>query len=96
MIEIPRLTTFRFIFTDKTRVPTHKLMEKARFDTFDVGNGWIHDQVKNHNANSKMVRFKTLSWVLFSHFFRWHAQVSSTLHNRAMTISSLACTAILL
>jgi len=30
-------------------------MEKARFDTFNVGKGWIHDQVKNHGANSKMM-----------------------------------------
>ena len=49
-------------------MPTHKLMEKARFDTFDVGNGWIHDQVKNHSANSKMVRFKTLNWDNFFTF----------------------------
>ena len=78
-LKAPYLTAFRFVFTDKTRVPTHKLMEKARFDTFDVGNGWIHDQVKNHSANSKMVRFKTLSWVFFHIFldgtrrFRLHS-----------------------
>lgn len=64
-LQVPHLTAFRFVFTDKMRVPTHKLMEKARLDTFDVGNGWIHDQVKNHSANSKMVRFKTLRWVFF-------------------------------
>ncbi|KAG6879930.1 hypothetical protein C0992_009285 [Termitomyces sp. T32_za158] len=46
-----------FTFTDKSRVPTSKAMEQARLDTFSAGDGWIHDQVKNHGANSrKMAR----------------------------------------
>lgn len=86
----PYLMNFRFVFTDKTRLPTHKSMEKARLDTFVVGKGWIHDQVKNHAANSKMVCFKTLGWVVFSYLSRWHAQVSSIRHNKVMMISLLA------
>ncbi|TFK71672.1 hypothetical protein BDN72DRAFT_428357 [Pluteus cervinus] len=42
-----------YTFPDKTRIPTAKLMEKARLDTFDVGDGWLHDQDKNHGASSK-------------------------------------------
>ncbi|TFK39746.1 inhibitor of apoptosis repeat-containing protein [Crucibulum laeve] len=45
--------TGRFTFPDKTRLPTSKVMEKARLDTFSTGDGWIHDQVKNHGASSK-------------------------------------------
>ncbi|KAG6849615.1 hypothetical protein H0H93_006899 [Arthromyces matolae] len=46
-----------FTFTDKSRVPTSKAMEKARLDTFSAGEGWIHDQVADHGANSrKMAR----------------------------------------
>ncbi|KAF5389494.1 hypothetical protein D9757_004327 [Collybiopsis confluens] len=43
----------RFVFTDKNRLPTSKLMEKARLETFKFGQGWIHDQEKNHGASSK-------------------------------------------
>ncbi|KAG6841122.1 hypothetical protein C0991_001691 [Blastosporella zonata] len=47
----------RFKFTDKSRVPTSKVMERARLETFSVGDGWIHDQIKNHGSNSrKMAR----------------------------------------
>ncbi|KAG6909366.1 hypothetical protein DXG01_000805 [Tephrocybe rancida] len=47
----------RFTFTDKSRVPTSKFMERARLDTYSAGDGWIHDEVKNHGANSrKMAR----------------------------------------
>ncbi|KAH0583061.1 hypothetical protein H2248_010949 [Termitomyces sp. 'cryptogamus'] len=46
-----------FTFTDKSRVPASKAMERARLATFSAGDGWIHDQVKNHGANSrKMAR----------------------------------------
>ncbi|KAF8159399.1 hypothetical protein B0H34DRAFT_782167 [Crassisporium funariophilum] len=45
----------RFTFPVKTRAPTHKLMEKARYETYNVGKGWIHDKEKNHGANSKMM-----------------------------------------
>ena len=30
-------------------------MEKARLGTFNVGDGWIHDQTKGHSANSRKV-----------------------------------------
>ncbi|KNZ75189.1 Protein bir1 [Termitomyces sp. J132] len=47
----------KFTFTDKSRVPASKAMERARLATFSAGDGWIHDQVKNHGANSrKMAR----------------------------------------
>ncbi|KAG6901529.1 hypothetical protein C0995_010828 [Termitomyces sp. Mi166 len=46
-----------FTFADKSRVPTSKAMERARLETFSAGDGWIHDQVKNHGAGSrKMAR----------------------------------------
>ncbi|KAF8075170.1 hypothetical protein FPV67DRAFT_618878 [Lyophyllum atratum] len=46
-----------FIFPDKSRLPASKLMERARLETFSAGDGWLHDQVKNHSANSrKMAR----------------------------------------
>ncbi|KAJ2930028.1 hypothetical protein H1R20_g7060, partial [Candolleomyces eurysporus] len=43
----------RFVFSDKSRLPTGKAMEKARLDTFNAGDGWIHDGVRGHGANSK-------------------------------------------
>ncbi|KAH9479320.1 Protein bir1 [Psilocybe cubensis] len=45
----------RFVSTDKSRIPTHKSMEKARHDTYSTGKGWIHDKTPNHGANSKMM-----------------------------------------
>ncbi|KAG6816276.1 hypothetical protein H0H87_007313 [Tephrocybe sp. NHM501043] len=46
-----------FTFSDKARLPTSKAMEKARLETFFVGDGWVHDQVKRHGADSrKMAR----------------------------------------
>lgn len=49
----------RFVFPDKSRMPTSKAMEKARLETFAVGDGWIHDKVRGHGASSKKVRFNT-------------------------------------
>ncbi|KIM44445.1 hypothetical protein M413DRAFT_442427 [Hebeloma cylindrosporum] len=43
----------RFISADKTRLPAHKSMERARLETFSAGKGWIHDKAKGHGANSK-------------------------------------------
>ncbi|KAF6761781.1 hypothetical protein DFP72DRAFT_1002723 [Ephemerocybe angulata] len=43
----------RFVFPDKSRLPTSKAMEKARLETFTVGDGWIHDSVRGHGASSK-------------------------------------------
>ncbi|PPQ65169.1 hypothetical protein CVT24_011032 [Panaeolus cyanescens] len=42
-----------FVPADKSRIPTSKVMEKARYETFQVGMGWIHDKEPNHGANSK-------------------------------------------
>ncbi|KAF9075885.1 hypothetical protein BDP27DRAFT_1314669 [Rhodocollybia butyracea] len=42
----------QFVFTDKNRLPTSKPMEKARLDTFLFGDGWIHDQTKNHGLQN--------------------------------------------
>jgi hypothetical protein len=50
------LTSYRFVFPDKSRMPTTKAMEKARLETFLVGRGWVHDQVKGHGASSKKVK----------------------------------------
>lgn len=36
-------------------MPTSKVMEKARLQTFTAGDGWIHDTVRGHGANSKKV-----------------------------------------
>lgn len=46
----------RFTFSNKNRLPASKVMEKARLQTYSVGDGWVHDQTKNHGANSKKVR----------------------------------------
>lgn len=51
----------RFVFPDKSRVPTSKAMEKARLETFAVGDGWIHDKIRGHGASSKKVRSKASS-----------------------------------
>ncbi|KAJ7230663.1 inhibitor of apoptosis repeat-containing protein [Mycena pura] len=40
----------RFVFPDKSRLPTSKAMEKARLQTFT---GWKHDKNKKHMATSK-------------------------------------------
>ncbi|KAJ7102974.1 hypothetical protein C8R43DRAFT_1092239 [Mycena crocata] len=42
----------RFVFPDKTRLPTSKAMEKARLETF-TAHGWKHDKNKKHMATSK-------------------------------------------
>lgn len=49
-------SSLRFVSADKTRVPTHKSMERARLETFGAGKGWMHDKAKGHGANSKTVR----------------------------------------
>ncbi|KAI1798134.1 hypothetical protein LXA43DRAFT_10498 [Ganoderma leucocontextum] len=41
-----------FDFSDPTRHPTSKAMEKARLETFSKAR-WPHDAVKGHGANSK-------------------------------------------
>lgn len=43
-----------FDFSDPTRHPTSKAMEKARLETFTKAR-WPHDAVKGHGANSKAV-----------------------------------------
>ncbi|GBE87660.1 predicted protein [Sparassis crispa] len=40
-------------FSDPTRVPSCKVMEIARLETFTVNKSWPHDSVKGHGANSK-------------------------------------------
>ncbi|EKM56921.1 uncharacterized protein PHACADRAFT_141944 [Phanerochaete carnosa HHB-10118-sp] len=40
-----------FVFPDPARLPSSKLMEKARADSY--GANWPHDTVKGHGANSK-------------------------------------------
>jgi len=50
-----RLTTCSFVFKEKSRLPTSKEMERARLETFTVGDGWIHDKVRGHGASSKRV-----------------------------------------
>ncbi|OSX63298.1 hypothetical protein POSPLADRAFT_1045669 [Postia placenta MAD-698-R-SB12] len=42
-----------FHFTDPTRFPTSKTMEKARLETFTAQQIWPHDSVKGHGASSK-------------------------------------------
>ena len=49
----------RFVFSDKTRLPTSKVMEKARMETFGVAGRWMHDQTKGHGASSKKVELLT-------------------------------------
>ncbi|KAF9466172.1 inhibitor of apoptosis repeat-containing protein [Collybia nuda] len=51
-----------FISSDKSRLPTSKNMEQARFGTFQVGNGWIHDQVEDHGANSRKMARAGFVW----------------------------------
>ncbi|EJD05359.1 uncharacterized protein FOMMEDRAFT_165810 [Fomitiporia mediterranea MF3/22] len=44
----------KFLITDSSRLPTNKVLEKARADTFKGGKKWWpHDSVKNHGAASK-------------------------------------------
>ncbi|CCM05862.1 uncharacterized protein FIBRA_08098 [Fibroporia radiculosa] len=40
-------------FTDLTRLPSSKAMEKARTETFTTNKLWPHDAVKGHGASSK-------------------------------------------
>lgn len=47
----------RFVFPDKSRVPTSKAMEKARLETFTAGDGWKYDKVRGHGVTSKKVSF---------------------------------------
>ncbi|KAK6978130.1 hypothetical protein R3P38DRAFT_2580334 [Favolaschia claudopus] len=42
----------KFVFPDKSRLPTSKAMEKARLETFTMF-GWKHDKNKKHLASSK-------------------------------------------
>ncbi|KAL5477005.1 hypothetical protein ACEPAI_3192 [Sanghuangporus weigelae] len=42
-----------FSITDSSRLPTNKVLEKARADTFGRKKWWPHDGVKNHSATSK-------------------------------------------
>ena len=66
------------MFPDKTRLPNHKNMEKARLETFTLGKGWAHDKTKNHGANSKSVTIFLLFCIprpsLRTIPYRWHAQ----------------------
>ncbi|KAL5514163.1 hypothetical protein ACEPAG_2251 [Sanghuangporus baumii] len=43
----------KFSITDSSRLPTNKVLEKARADTFGGKKWWPHDGVKNHGATSK-------------------------------------------
>lgn len=52
----PLTVVGRFHFADSSRVPTSRAMEKARLKTFTKGDGWPHDAVKGHAANSQQVR----------------------------------------
>ncbi|KAF8638443.1 hypothetical protein AX17_002200 [Amanita inopinata Kibby_2008] len=52
----------RFTFPDKTRLPRSKRMEKARLGTYAVGDGWAHDQTKNHGANSRKMAEAGFVW----------------------------------
>jgi hypothetical protein len=45
----------RFFFTDKTRLPMSKQMERVRLETFNAGDGWMHDRDKNHGVTSQKV-----------------------------------------
>jgi len=85
------------VFPDKTRLPNHKSMEKARLETFAIGKGWVHDNTKNHGANSKSVRLLKVFVSCRSHVkdkhFRWPVQVSFTLPRRVATILLPAFTA---
>ncbi|KAJ7132310.1 hypothetical protein C8R44DRAFT_698736 [Mycena epipterygia] len=42
----------RYVFPDKSRLPTSKAMEKARLETFTV-HGWKHDKNRKHMVTSK-------------------------------------------
>ncbi|KAL5514491.1 hypothetical protein ACEPAG_2580 [Sanghuangporus baumii] len=43
----------KFSITDSSRLPTNKVLEKARADTFGGKKWWPHEGVKNHGATSK-------------------------------------------
>jgi hypothetical protein len=44
----------RFVTTDPSRLPSGKVLEKFRLDTFS---SWPHDASKGHGANSKQVPY---------------------------------------
>ncbi|KAK2459964.1 hypothetical protein APHAL10511_007970 [Amanita phalloides] len=52
----------RFTFPDKKRLPGSERMEKARLNTFCVGDGWMHDQTKNHGAKSRKMAQAGFVW----------------------------------
>ncbi|KZT68955.1 BIR-domain-containing protein [Daedalea quercina L-15889] len=45
----------QYHFADASRVPSSKIMEKARLETFTTKKGWPHDAVRNHGANSRQM-----------------------------------------
>ncbi|KAL1943940.1 hypothetical protein VTO73DRAFT_3758 [Trametes versicolor] len=54
-------TNGKFDFSDSTRHPTSKEMEKARLDTFSQTQ-WPHDGVRGHGANSKALAKAGFVW----------------------------------
>jgi hypothetical protein len=82
----------RWSFSDKTRLPRDKAMERARKDTF--GNWWPHDGEPGHGATSTNVRHAFL--IIHLHLKtrkRWRRPVSYTHHNIQETILQCACIA---
>lgn len=80
----------RFIFPDKNRLPNSKAIEKARLQTYSIGEGWTHDQTRNHGASSKKVcaQLKRPIPRFNSNFrFRWLKPVLYLLHNTQKMIS---------
>jgi hypothetical protein len=64
----------RFVFPDKSRVPTSKAMEKARLETFTT---WVHDKTRGHGASSKKVGILLSSRTCISLAISWQKRVLS-------------------
>ncbi|TFY69846.1 hypothetical protein EVJ58_g196 [Rhodofomes roseus] len=53
-IELEKGKNGQYVTSNASRMPTSKVMEKARLETFTaLNNGWPHDATKGHGANSK-------------------------------------------
>ena len=63
ILRVERVPVHRFVFTSTTRLPTSRILEKARAETFK--GAWPHDNIKGHSANSKKVRLVHRALVFF-------------------------------
>lgn len=81
------LTDVSFVFPNSARIPSSKMMEKARLDSY--ASHWPHDQAKGHSASSKKVTFSTIQSSSFTthRVCRWpKPDLSTLLRDLVMTL----------